>query len=743
MSLATEQTFVTSLYQNVLFHSPSDIASASTQSSINSWATMINTGQLTESQATTDFADSAEASENVLPVISLYEGLFKRVPEAGAIAFYVAALDRGTSLNTIAQYFFDSPEFSALYGAHPTPTTFVTDLYQNVLGRIPDQAGLAFYLNILGGAAATPSIAAMAGVLLDFTRSFEALSDSTLNNENWLIAGANGTYPSTIPAAPATYTLTNGGAASATEGSVVTFHLATANVVAGTVLTYSLTGVTASEVVGNQLTGTATVGTNGATDISVTLNSATGEGLTGPLAATLSVPAGASASSVTTASVTLVETAGNTLIIPGAGGVAITASTAVTGGVIVGNAAGLNEPSGAITITDTAATGTVTIYGGAGVTATTFSTGGVIIGGGTLATDPTGAITVTDNAATGTVLTYGGVGVTVSTASTGGVTVGTVTGTAEPTGAVTITDTAAAGLLTVYGGAAVVITSSSISPITIGVAGTVAADPVGNITVTNLITDPITHAVTFGTGPATIFANGGNSATITGTTGDTITDVSTTWLLANVTLDGVGGATSIHTGNALISLTVLDGAANSSQTITEGAGHVLALAVGSSTSTPAFANVIDATATSVNVSATGTTVETLTLSVASATTIILGAHTGTDSVRVGVVLAAATTAGTVITGAVTGDFIRFADTATSVVTLGAVAGTLAAAIASVDAAVTTIAHSATIFQNGGNSYILESVGAGSGTLHAGDSLIELVGTHTIGSPAGGIFQLMS
>lgn len=629
MSLATEEVFVTNLYENVLFRSSRNIASASTQSSIASWATMISDGQITENQATTDFADSAEASENVLPIISLYEGLLKRTPETGALAFYVAALNGGASLTTITDYFIDSPEFTALYGAHPTSAAFVTDLYQNILGRIPDQAGLTFYVNILGGAGAAPSIAAMAGVVLDFTRSPEALSDSTLNSENWLIASAGG------------------------------------------------------------------------------------------------------------------PPAGDTLNIPGAGGVAITVSTAATGGVTVGNAAGLNEPTGAITITDTATTGAVIIYGGAGVTATTFSTGGVIIGGGTLATDPTGAITVTDNAATGTVQTFGGVGVTVSTASTGGVTVGTVTGTAEPAGAVTITDTASAGLLTVYGGAAVVITSASISPITIGVAGTLAADPAGNITITDLTANPITQLVSFGTAPATITANGGNTVTITGTSGDSITDASTTALLANVTLDGVGGATAIHTGNALISLTVLDGTAGSSQTITEGIGHTLALAVGSTTSTPAFANVTDATATSVMVSATGTTVETLTLSVASATTIILGAHTGTDSVLVGTVQAGAAIASTVITGAVTGDFIRFADAATSLVTLGAVAGTLAMAIATVDAAVTTIAHSGTIFQNGGNSYVLESVGVGSGTLHAGDSLIELVGTHTIGAPAGGTFQLLS
>ncbi len=752
MTVATEQAFVASAYKNILFRSAADIASAATQSDIDALAASISSGQLTETQVATNLAASAEAASNVLPIVALYEGLLKRAPESGALAFYVADLDAGDTVNHITQDFLNSGEFAGLYGAHPTPTALVTALYQNVLGRVANAGEIAFYVNYLGGANAVPTVAAMANVVQYFTHSPEALGDSSANIEAWLVAGVNGTYPATIVTTPvtvpvagaATYVLTNGGASSATEGSTVTFHVATTNVATGSSVPYSLSGVTAAEVVGGLLSGTVTVASDGTASIPVTLTSTAGAGLSGSLTATITISGAATSGDITTATVPLSETAalGPVLVIPGTGAAAITATatTADTGGVTVGNSAGLSEPTGAITITDNAATGPVVIYGGAGVTVTSFSNGGVIIGGGTLATDPAGAITVTDNAASGAVVTFGGAGVTVSTASISGVTVGTIGGTAEPTGAVSITDTAATGALSVFGGAAVVITSSSAAPITIGTAGLAAADPSGNVTITN-------HAINsnagFGGATATIFTNGCNSVTITGTTGDTITDVSATALLANATLDGVGGTTTIHTSNALVSLTVLDGAASSSETVIGHAGHVLALAVGSSTSIPAFANIVDATAGTITVSATGSTVETLTLSAVTATSITLGAHTGTDSLIVGTVAAGASTASVMITGAVVGDSLRFADSATSLASAGAVAGTLAAAVASVDALASTIAHSTTVFQNGGLTYVLESVAAGTGVLHSGDSLIELVGVHTFSAPVSGLLTLLT
>jgi 5,10-methylenetetrahydrofolate reductase len=62
------------------------------------------------------------------------------------------------SLREIAGYFFDQPETRALYGDVADLSEFVTSVYQNVLGRAPDAAGLNFWLDLLESTAAvTPS----------------------------------------------------------------------------------------------------------------------------------------------------------------------------------------------------------------------------------------------------------------------------------------------------------------------------------------------------------------------------------------------------------------------------------------------------------------------------------------------------------------------------------------------------------------------------------------------------------
>ena len=58
---------------------------------------------------------------------------------------------------------------------------------------------------------------------------------------------------------------------SADEGGTATFTLSTTNVAAGTAVPYTITGVSASDVVGGQLSGSVNVGTNGQATISVAL----------------------------------------------------------------------------------------------------------------------------------------------------------------------------------------------------------------------------------------------------------------------------------------------------------------------------------------------------------------------------------------------------------------------------------------------------------------------------------------
>ena len=68
-----------------------------------------------------------------------------------------------------------SPEFQALHGAQSN-AAFVTSLYQDGLGRVPDAAGGSFYTGLLNSGAASQAV-----VVLDIATSPEAAADLTAN----------------------------------------------------------------------------------------------------------------------------------------------------------------------------------------------------------------------------------------------------------------------------------------------------------------------------------------------------------------------------------------------------------------------------------------------------------------------------------------------------------------------------------------------------------------------------------
>ena len=80
----------------------------------------------------------------------LYIAYFNRAPDAIGLYFWGDQMAGGLGLDEIATLFFDQPETRALYGALEDMPTFVTEVYQNVLGRAPDATGMAFWLSVLG-----------------------------------------------------------------------------------------------------------------------------------------------------------------------------------------------------------------------------------------------------------------------------------------------------------------------------------------------------------------------------------------------------------------------------------------------------------------------------------------------------------------------------------------------------------------------------------------------------------------
>lgn len=123
----------------------------------------------------------------------LYGAVFGRLPDVPGLAFYQGVLkaNPSTPLLTFAGYFLASPEYA---NAHNYPQTtagdtqFITDSYQNLLGRAPASGDAAYYENnviapyLNGLTAGTDAYtialaAAHAQVLVYFSASAEFLGD--------------------------------------------------------------------------------------------------------------------------------------------------------------------------------------------------------------------------------------------------------------------------------------------------------------------------------------------------------------------------------------------------------------------------------------------------------------------------------------------------------------------------------------------------------------------------------------
>jgi hypothetical protein len=82
-------------------------------------------------------------------VARLYSASFARAPDTAGLAVQLDALHAGLSPLNLSQNFLGSAEFAARYGANPTNDQYVTALYSNVLGRVPDGGGYAVQIDAL------------------------------------------------------------------------------------------------------------------------------------------------------------------------------------------------------------------------------------------------------------------------------------------------------------------------------------------------------------------------------------------------------------------------------------------------------------------------------------------------------------------------------------------------------------------------------------------------------------------
>ncbi len=133
-----------------------------------------------------------ENRTNLLPVAGdrndaeaarLYQAALNRTPDGPGLALFSTALQNGLTPVQLAQTFVASGEFMRKYGALDN-TGYATQLYQNVLHRAPDAAGLSVQVNALNNRASR------AGVLAGFSDSTEnRIATAGLTHDAWVLLG--------------------------------------------------------------------------------------------------------------------------------------------------------------------------------------------------------------------------------------------------------------------------------------------------------------------------------------------------------------------------------------------------------------------------------------------------------------------------------------------------------------------------------------------------------------------------
>jgi hypothetical protein len=126
--------------------------------------------------------------------VEMYIAYFNRAPDALGLFFWGSAFSQGTTLEQMAALFLTQPETAATYPPSLSNAAFVTAVYDNVLGRAPDEGGFDFWRNVLesgdvsrdtfilrvlGGAKAAPPADAVPSFVTQQLADRKFLSDKT------------------------------------------------------------------------------------------------------------------------------------------------------------------------------------------------------------------------------------------------------------------------------------------------------------------------------------------------------------------------------------------------------------------------------------------------------------------------------------------------------------------------------------------------------------------------------------
>jgi hypothetical protein len=103
-----------------------------------------NAGTKLPGDVVSEVRDGTDATTNVDPVIRLYSAYFLRTPDKSGLSFWLNRRRSGWTLSKISDNFAGSSEFKNRYGSLSN-SDYVKLVYDNVLDRQPDAAGLSYW----------------------------------------------------------------------------------------------------------------------------------------------------------------------------------------------------------------------------------------------------------------------------------------------------------------------------------------------------------------------------------------------------------------------------------------------------------------------------------------------------------------------------------------------------------------------------------------------------------------------
>lgn len=155
----TYDEYIDRQFQDLVGHLPS---AAERSDALNNWVYNHQANGLVG-----HLADTGRAPKDVEPIARLYRAYFLRDADITGLRYWVGKRTGGATLGRISEQFARSSEFQRRYGTL-TNRQFVERIYQNVLGRPGDQAGIAYWTRRLDTRAATRG-----AVLAGFSESSE------------------------------------------------------------------------------------------------------------------------------------------------------------------------------------------------------------------------------------------------------------------------------------------------------------------------------------------------------------------------------------------------------------------------------------------------------------------------------------------------------------------------------------------------------------------------------------------